>query len=335
MEILFVKIENLEYGCVTDKRQPRISFAVRSDKNGAELSRARVSVGDWSVETGEQAVYYAVPLEPFKRYTVKVEATDNFGETDTAERTFQTGRLGTPWAGKWITDASYKFTAKRVSPVPMTFSKKLNFDKKIASASLMMTAMGIYEAEINGKKVGDRYFAPGFTSYKTTLQYQTYDVTQMLTGSDELAVTVAGGWAVGSFVFTRKNRITAKRQALLAELRVTFEDGSTAVVGTDESWNVSMSGAYYAADLYDGEAFDANVVISDWHAAGIEKLSISPNIVAEFGSPVRAHETMTPVSVSRAGKEIIYDFGQNFAGVIGAKINGKCGQKIIFHHAEF
>ena len=96
--------------------------------------------------------------------------------------------------------------------------------------------MGIYEAELNGQKLGEQYFAPGFTSYKSYLQYQTYDVTALLTGVDTLTFTVAGGWAVGSFVFTRKNRVTADRQALLAELRIEYTDGTTETIGTDATW---------------------------------------------------------------------------------------------------
>ena len=94
-------------------------------------------------------------------------------------------------------------------------------------AKLYATAMGIYELNIDGQKVGERYFAPGFTSYAHQLMYQTYDVTDMLHSGSCITATVAGGWAVGSFVFTRVNRVTADRQALLAELRITYRDGST------------------------------------------------------------------------------------------------------------
>lgn len=90
--------------------------------------------------------------------------------------------------------------------------------------------MGIYELNIDGQKVGERYFAPGFTSYAHQLMYQTYDVTDMLHSGSCITATVAGGWAVGSFVFTRVNRVTADRQALLAELWITYRDGRTEVI---------------------------------------------------------------------------------------------------------
>lgn len=97
----------------------------------------------------------------------------------------------------------------------------------------------IYELCLNGKKVGNQYFAPGFTSYKTHLQYQTYDVTQLLDEQNTLSAVVGGGWAVGAFVFTRVNRVTANRLALLLELRITYEDGTSEVIGSDESWQVT------------------------------------------------------------------------------------------------
>ncbi|MCX4314949.1 MAG: alpha-L-rhamnosidase N-terminal domain-containing protein, partial [Clostridia bacterium] len=162
-------------------------------------------------------------------------------------------------------------------------------------------------------------------SYKTTLQYQAYDVTELVReGDNELSAVVAGGWAVGAFVFTRKNRVTADRQALLAELRLTYADGSTETIGSDASWQVTRDGNYRMCDFYDGETYDATVELDKavWRNAGVEKVKIRPNITAEFGSPVVAIERLKPISCVKRGDELIYDFGQNFAGVIAAEING-------------
>ena len=339
MKITKFTVENLREECVTDNAHPRFSFAFESDKKDANLAKAIISVGDWSGQTDSQVLvpYGGKPLKPFTEYTVKVSAENNYGEKASALTTFCTGRMGTPWKGKWITDGSYIFKEKKVSPVPMTFRKTLHINKPLSRAVIYATAMGIYNLNINGERVGDRYFAPGFTSYKHTLQYQTYDVTALLRGEDELSFTVAGGWAVGSFVFTRKNRISADRQALLAEVRLYYSDGTSEVVGTDESWQVAMGGNYLSADFYDGETYDASADIEKnvWRQASEERLKISPEIIAEIGSPVRAHEVMRPVSrTRRSDGELIYDFGQNFAGVICAQIKGKKGQKVIFRHAE-
>ena len=175
--------------------------------------------------------YKGKRLQPFTCYSTRLTVTDNRGQQANAEAAFETGRMDTPWDADWITDGSYKFTEKKVSPRPMTFRKCIALEKKVAKARIYATAMGIYELTLNGEKVGADYFAPGFTSYKTHLQYQTYDVTDKLQSSNELLAEVAGGWAVGSFVFTRQNRVTADRQALLLELRVWYEDGTSQVFG--------------------------------------------------------------------------------------------------------
>lgn len=203
----------------------------------------------------------------------------------------------------------------------MVFRKKFSFKKAVSRVVVYATAMGVYRLDVNGIKAGDRYFAPGFTSYKHTLQYQTYDVTALAEENTEFVFTVAGGWAVGSFVFTRANRISADRQALLAEIRVKYADGTEEVFGTGTDWQVSEGGSWLEADLYDGEVYDASADINNnvWRSATIERLKINPEIIAETGSPVRAHEVFSPISCTKhADGELIYDFGQNFAGVIRA-----------------
>lgn len=277
-EITRLTVEHLAAGCVTDCSTPRIGFSLSSDRRGAQLADAELTVGDWSahVTSGQSAAYVGPALLPFTTYSVRLNATDDAGETATATTAFETGRMETPWKGRWINDPSYHFTEAKVSPVPMVFRKEITTNKPIARARLYATAMGIYEAELNGQKLGEQYFAPGFTSYKSYLQYQTYDVTALLTGDDTLTFTVAGGWAVGSFVFTRKNRVTADRQALLAELRIEYMDGTTETIGTDATWQVSESGPVRMADLYDGETYDATQEISDWHNAAPETLKVTP-----------------------------------------------------------
>ncbi len=330
--------ENLTAGCITDEKNPRFSFVTETDRHGGRILKASVQVGPWKEEKASQiATAYAGPaLEPFTGYDAFLEVLDDGGECAQARVHFETGRMDTPWQAKWITDGTYQFTEKRVSPVPLTFRRGFRLDKEIQSARIYATAMGIYELELNGSKVGNQYFAPGFTSYKTNLQYQTYDVTDLLSGENTLTAVVGGGWAVGAFVFTRVNRITADRQALLLELRVTYTDGTQEIIGTDESWQVTREGRYRYGDWYDGETYDATVDMEQiaWHPAAPEKLRVNPTIRAAYGAPVIAHERMTPISCKKVGDAYIYDFGQNFAGVVDLRINGRAGQVITVRHAE-
>ena len=339
LQITRFTVENLTQSCVTDDPKPRFSFSLDSDRQGAALRRAVLRVGEWERAVHDQlAIPYDGPeLSPFTVYTARITAEDDVGETAEARLQFETGRMGVPFAGGWITDGGYRFTQKRVSPVPMVFRRQFSLDRPVRSARLYATAMGIYELELNGGKVGDQYFAPGFTSYKAHLQYQTYDVTQQLQSSNTLTATVAGGWAVGSFVFTRQNRVSADRQALLLELRVTYEDGSQEVITTDESWQVTTGGPCRMADLYDGETWDATVDLdrAAWHSASPETLRVHPTLSAAYGAPVKAHERFSPVSCNPLPDgTLIYDFGQNFAGVVSLELEGRAGQTVTVRHAE-
>jgi len=240
--------------------------------------------------------------------------------------------------GSWISDGSFSFAEKNTSPRPMVFRRAFALKGKLTHARIVATALGIYELELAGKKVGEQYFAPGFTSYAHQLQYQVYDVTQLLQQENELLVTVAGGWAVGSYTMSRKNKFYADRQALLLEIQLEYENGKTEIIGTDTSWQVSEEGPVMEADLYDGETVDASVDTGkiSFRQASVEKRRIKPKLIPQQDGGVTEHEVFTPVSVSRtpSGK-LLYDFGQNFAGVVQLRIKqAKKGQAITVRHAE-
>ena len=237
----------------------------------------------------------------------------------------------------FITKGNYVFKEKGVSPIPMMFRRELDIEKPVKKAEISATALGIYTLLLNGNVVGNQYFAPGFTSYKNTLLYQTYDITELLLfGKNSLFSVVTGGWAVGSFGFTRKNRITAKRQAFAAEITITYEDGTEEVIVTDENWLVSQNGPLKEACIYDGEVYDATVSIKDhvWQIAEKEELKIHPALIQDDRAPVQEVKELSPLSVNQVGEEYIFDFGQNFAGVISFDIIGKEGQKLLFLHSE-
>ncbi len=331
-----IRINGCTGRCITD-RQPNIAFALESDVQGEALEHATITVGDWHHETQDQLNnLYDGSWKPFTSYRVHIEATGLSGEQAEAEAIFETGRLDTPWQAKWITDGSYDFPDK-VSPRPMTFMKDFQPKKPVKRALVHATALGIYELSINGTKVGEDYFAPGLTSYEHQIQYQTYDVTPMLAKDCRITAVVAGGWAAGSFNYQRTSKISADRQAFLMEIRIVYEDGTNDVLITDDTWRVTEDGNYKSAEWYDGETYDATV---DLREAAFKPVTITrprgtPRLLAQYGSPVRMQERLTPVlcGVSPDG-ELVYDFGQNFAGVISARINGRHGQRIVIRHTE-
>lgn len=340
LKIVDFKCEFLSQSlCVTDNLHPRFSFYLESDKQNVFLKSAVLSCNNWKKEIKKQEtiVYDGPELSPFTKYEVTLEVIDNYGEIAKETLYFETGFLKTKWNAKWITDGDYHFKEKKISPIPMTFHKKVTLGKEVSECKIYATALGIYNLYINSKKVGNRFFAPGFTSYKSQLLYQTYDVTDLIDNSFDIFVEVAGGWAVGSFVFTRKNRITAPRQALLLEMHIKYKDGTNEIIYTDENWNVSMNGRVKMADFYDGETVDGNINFNniEYHPCSIEKVKINPKLIADYGSPVIEQETMTPISTKVINNEIIFDFGQNFAGIVVLDIlEAKKNQKIIVKHSE-
>ena len=340
MKIREFAVEHLTNGCITDEAHPLFTYYVEDEREGAQIASAIININGWSVSdvdpTGVR--YDGEPLEPFTTYHATLQVRMDNGDADCATVYFETGRMQQPWVGQWITDGSYVFKEKRISPKPMHFFKQIQLTKPVVRARLYATALGIYDFYIDGKKVGDRYFAPGFTSYESTLLYQTYDVTDMVQDTHELSAVVAGGWAVGSFVFTRVNRVSGNRQALLAELHVEYEDGTSEIIGTGPSWDVTENGPFTMVDLYDGETYDATKETASGRQcrkATVEKLRIHPTLLADDGAPVKLHETFQPVSVTRVGEEDIYNFGQNMAGVVRLHIrHAKEGQSIVVRHAE-
>lgn len=342
LKITEIRIEN-QRNCITDSPNPRISFSLHSDLEDTYLKEAVLCINGWIHKTDKQVdiAYAGTSLEPFKTYEVDIEAKDSHGCLAREKVIFQTGRMTLPWKGKWISDSSYQFSDTE-SPAPFTFMKSINCKKQIKKAYLTSTALGVYELNINGKKVGNEYFAPGFTSYSNNLQYNYYTPSNLSEGMNEIVVVVGGGWAVGRSTYiydTNKSlsKISSKRPAFMMDLFVEYSDGSNECFFTDETWQVTQSGNYRFGDFYDGETYDASIDLYQvsWKKVDLYKPSIHPVVSARYGDPVTAHERMSPCSSFRSENgELLYDFGQNFAGVITIKLKGKKGQKIVIRHAE-
>ena len=349
LKVSRLTVEGLERNVVTDEEHPHISVKVEADGKDVELKNVHIEIKEesgkkmWSFDTPWQIEipYAGEALAPETRYEVLVRVLDNRGESAEESMSFMTGLLGRKWYGKWITDGSYSFTEKKVSPEPMLFTKKIKAAGKVKKAYIFATALGIYECKVGGVKVGNRYFAPGFTSYKSNLQYQVMDVTDRFEDGmeKEIEFTVCGGWAVGSFIYSRTNRVAADRQALLAQIHLIYEKGEEEIIGTDESWKVTRNFALKMSDLYDGETFDNTISPKkeSFRNASLEKLRVNPRITAECGLPVIEHEVLRPISSKNIAStgETIYDFGQNFAGIVRFTVKGaKKGQQIVIRHAE-
>ena len=206
-EIEKITVDGVESGAVIDAFAPYFAFTLSSDKNGTCLRRAEVALSNgWKKEIYDEAgvSYDGERLQPYSEYTLTIVAESRSGDKATASTTFATAKCKEGFVGKWITDGAYKFKEKHVSPKVMTFKTTFELLKEVKRATVYSTALGIYALFLNSERVGDDYFAPGFTSYKKNLQYQAYDITDKLKKENEMLAFVAGGWAVGKFTYCKR-----------------------------------------------------------------------------------------------------------------------------------
>lgn len=242
------------------------------------------------------------------------------------EAVFEMGLLSPGnWKAKWIT-GNYKVNKKNRYPVDC-FLRELEINKKVVRARLYITACGLYEARLDGVKIGDFCFAPGHTDYRKRVQYQTYDVTDMLSeGAHELSVQIADGWYRGSTgAWGLKNQYGTETK-LLAQLELFFEDGTRKIIATDRRWQWSNDGPIRFADNKDGEIIEA------WRRPSygqISKLTDYPVVpTASNNVQVVEKEQFVPkMSIAPNGKKL-FDFGQNMAGYLEFHVTAKKGQKI-------
>ncbi|CAG9939869.1 unnamed protein product [Clonostachys rosea f. rosea IK726] len=236
------------------------------------------------------------------------------------------------------------------------FRKTFHVNEAVQHARLYITAQGVYEAELNGSRIGDHFMAPGWTTYDNRLQYQTYDVTGFVKdGANCLGARVAEGWFSGRLGFDGgKRNIWGSQVSLLAQLEMFHPDGRTTTVLSDGSWS-SRKGPIQLAEIYDGEKYDAaledpqwsqpvdqaltanSALTNEWSRVSVlEPLPTTIELVTGFSEPVRRIETIQPVEViySPSGQTIV-DFGQNLVGYVRlSNIKGPRGHKIILSHAE-
>ena len=212
---------------------------------------------------------------------------------------------------------------------------KCEFDslKEIKVASLEITAMGVYEAHINGERIGRFIMAPGWTAYDKRHQYQTYDITDKIKCKNQITVTVGKGWYRGDIVTWRDNNIWGDVPGIIAVIKLVYTDGTEDIIRTDKKWQVAESAIRFS-EIYDGEIYDANHMIEEWDETAYYHAT-TLNLVPQEGEIVCEHEKLKPVDVIITPKgEKVIDFGQNITGYVTFSLNGKKGDKIIYSHAE-
>ena len=233
---------------------------------------------------------------------------------------------------------NYNFQSSWITALGVRDGAAIDFVKNICVSSgvnkarLYVSAIGVYDAHINGIKVGKRVLAPGYTSYKNHVLYQSYDVSEMLAENNTLVITVAPGWAVGHIGYDGGDKVFSDKIKLIAELVITYNDGRSERICTDESWQAYTSDVIYA-DIYMGETVDKSC--KPEYLGNAVLCEESYNLIADMGEEIREQEILTPIALITTPKgERVIDFGQNMTGYVALRISGERGSRVKLSFAE-
>ena len=280
-------------------------------------------------------------LKPYTIYYWRVTVTTETGESSVSETAFfETGKMNEAWSAKWIG------TTEQDSFHPI-FRKSFSVGRAIKSARLYICGLGLYEAYMNGKKVGDDYLAPFLNDYIEGYQYQTYDITALLKEQNTCEILLGKGWYMGKFGLGGKENLFGKEMMVIAELRLLYQDGTIETIVTDEDWeyrgsDIKESGIYFG-EIYDRLLWKGKE--NPWKLAVMKE---SPGKLKErYSLPLIVKETLSPVNIiSTPAGETVLDFGQNHAGYMefdadfpeGTTIKIECGEVLqngCFYHGNY
>ncbi|GLX70492.1 alpha-L-rhamnosidase [Paenibacillus glycanilyticus] len=342
--------------------RPRFSWQLQTDDQNVMQTAYRIQVSSvesvwddnvlvWDtgrVESDQSVLveYGGQPVQSRGQYYYRVKAWDNKElESDWSETaSWEMGLLDkTEWTAAWITP-----DAAAIDPLSDNiFMLRQTFQTRgpIRRATLYSTALGFYELELNGQRVGDWQYTPGWTSYHTRLQVQAYDITaQLLEGENNaLGASLANGWYKGNLAWGDQHSVYGKTRALLLQLHIDYADGTSEIVTSDASWR-SSTGPILMSELYHGETYDARLEKSGWSEAAYddkdwsktEEFAYSKDIlVMQENEPARITEQIKPIElIETPAGETVLDMGQNMVGRLHFNVNLPAGTELTIQHAE-
>jgi len=247
------------------------------------------------------------------------------------------------WTAEWISPVVGEAEG-RPSYFRRPFTLEADPGVTIDRARLYATSAGINELHLNGAVIGTSVLAPGWSAYADRLRFETHDVTDLIRlGENAVGAVVADGWWRGFLTWEMKRDVYGDRLGLLAQLEVTYSDGSTVTIESDPTW-VTSAGPVLNADLYNGESYDARIAIDGWASPGFDQsgwskteifASLAGQLVAPIAPPVRRIEerAVQEVIVTPCGHTIL-DFGQNLVGWVRLSVEGEAGTTVTLRHAE-
>ena len=341
MKITNLKVNRINNPLGFNLGKPTLSYIVEDTKAKKQVY-AQIMVAldemfenvvyDSYKQEGLNSLAFELPinLKPCTKYYWKVSVLGDNGEFGTSDIAwFETGKLRNNWEAKWITS---NIESEKL-PV---FIKNIDISKKIKNARAYVCGLGLYELEINGNKVGDEYFAPGFNNYDKWIQYQTYDITDsFVEGINNIKTYIGKGWYKGRYGIGGKGNenIYGDKYLFLAEIKVEYEDGTTETFITDKTWQCSES-KIIDGNIYDGEIVDMTLDNSKVYSVseidfGYEKLTERRSL------PVKIKKKFVPVSIIKTPiGETIIDVGQNMTGWLEFTTNAPKGHELHLEYCE-
>lgn len=360
MKAINLKTEYLKNPIGIDIDNPRVMW---NCVGGIKQTAYQIVTDSWDsgkVVSGSMRCQLPIKFEAGKRVTYKIKLWDeNDNEGDFSEEaSFEYGIKN--WQAKWITgnytpDSSIADKKKKIGksfflqgvdfliesskpeklkryPVDC-FKHTFSAEKDIKKARLYITACGVYEARINGKKAGNFCLAPGVTDYTKRVQYQTYNVTDLIkSGNNEITVDLADGWYRGSVGAWGLKQEYGFETKFIAQLEIIYVDGIVKTEVTNNNWQWSNDGPVRFADNKDGEIVDANKKPSYSMKAKETSHNVVPS--ASNNVPVTEKERFKPEIIKTLSGKTVLDFKQNFAGYIEFDLKAKKNQKVFLRFGE-
>ncbi len=332
----------------TGRNTMQAAYQVQVARAAADLGRGRSGLWDSGRRRSDASVfvdYDGPPLEARARYYWRVRVWTASGRTSgwSQPAFWEMGFLrGDDWSAQWIgPPASDADSAPEPAPL---LRRAFRIGGPVRSARVYVTSLGLYELHLNGQRVGDELFTPGWTSYHHRLQYQTYDVAALLRpGVNVIGAMLGDGWYRGYLGFYGRRNLYGRRLALRAQLEIVYQDGRTDRVVSDPEWQTA-TGPVLMSDIYGGETYDARRERAGWSTAGFDASDWSPvrvlepasaMLIAPVAPPVRRVRELRPVSIGVAPSgETVFDLGQNFTGWARLRVRGPAGATVTLRYAE-
>ena len=309
----------------TDKYQKETLIEVSETKDFQEICFSKKGKLNSICEKLE------LELMPRTRYFFKIKVVGENGETAVSETSyFETGKMDEKWEGEFIG------TKDEDSFHPM-FIKEFLVEKEVETAKVYINGLGLYEAYINGNKIGEDYLAPFVNDYNEEIQYQTYDISDKIYAKNKIEIITGNGWYKGRFGLDGgKENIYGDKFSIIAEIHILYKDGTNQKIVTDDSWTYCGSDIEESG-IYDGEKLNRELYKNiENPIKKVEILNLDKNkLVERFSLPLKVMDELKVIEVIETPKgETVLDMGQNFSGYIEFKSKLPASTRIELHFGE-